>query len=120
VDTLLLQSTSAHTELWRRSFALVEELSALSDSELAACLEGVRADDPALAASVARMLGRTAHNERTTSAVLNTTIPLPRGYAAGDAVGAYTLEKKLALAEWPMFGRRGAPMPRCQLSFGIG
>jgi serine/threonine protein kinase len=95
VDIRSSRSISAHTEVWRRSFGLVEELRSLTDSELAERLEAVHADDPALAASVARMLARNPGDGRSTSSLLQATIPLPRAYEPGNEVGAYTLEKEI-------------------------
>ncbi len=95
VDANISHAQSRHTALWRRSFALVEELSALSEAELAARLQEVRADDAALATSVVRMLAASAPEITAFTPFSATVIPLPRAYAAGEHVGAYTLEREL-------------------------
>ncbi len=86
--------TEVSTDAWREAFAQFNALGALDARARAAHLAALKTENPALARRVAQLL---APEEKAFTEVLasKSTSAAPPGLKAGDAVGAYTLEREI-------------------------
>jgi eukaryotic-like serine/threonine-protein kinase len=79
------------------ALALVEELAALSQTELHERLALLCVDDPALATRIARLLAPGARTQGRGEPLSRAPVVFAQSLIAGDTIGAYTLERALGV-----------------------